>query len=129
MKRTMPALRAAPLALVATALLIAGGPAGAQTVKEITVEAPRTVTRQVGQNEYGAPILATTVRIRVSYADLDLSKPSGADTLQTRIDGAAKDACHELDKLYPFDPDANCVGSVVKAAAPQAQAAIAAARP
>jgi UrcA family protein len=124
----MLALRTAPLALVATAFLIASGPTAAQTVKEITVEAPRTVTRQVGQNDYGAPILVTTVKIRVSYADLDLSKPSGADALQTRIDAAAKDACHELDKLYPFDPDANCVRSVVKAAAPQAQAAIAAVR-
>lgn len=36
-------------------------------------------------------------QITVSYADLDLAKPQGVDTLYARLKGAAKAACGEAD--------------------------------
>lgn len=36
-------------------------------------------------------------RVAVSYADLDLGKPQGVDTLYARLKGAAKAACGDAD--------------------------------
>jgi UrcA family protein len=38
-----------------------------------------------------------TTSITVSYADLDLGKPQGVDTLYARLKGAAKAACGDTD--------------------------------
>jgi hypothetical protein len=46
----------------------------------------------------------------------------------TRINSAARDACKYLDRLYPLDPDKECIYRAVASATPQAEAAIAAAR-
>jgi UrcA family protein len=69
----------------------------------------------------------TTIKVPVSYADLDLSKTSDAAVLRTRIKATATDACKQLDALYPRLSDVNCVDNAVASATAQVEAAIAAA--
>ena len=96
---------------------------------EITVEAPRTVPIPVERNPYtGAAIATTTVRMSVLYGDLDLTTQRDSDRLMLRIRNVARDACKQLDRLYPLNPDENCVDRTVENAAPLGQAVIAAAR-
>ncbi len=116
----------------ALALFLAGsGSAWCQQIEEITVTAPRQVhqTYVVGRSPTtGAPIEVTTISRAVSYADLDLAKPSGAAKLRNRIDDTAKDLCKELDKLYPMEPkDRVCAKKADDGAMEQADKAIAAA--
>lgn len=74
----------------------AGGVAVAQSVqKEVTVVARRAV--RLGQTAGGASREEITVQRRVSFADLDLTTPVGAQTLERRIHDAAASACTELD--------------------------------
>ncbi|MDE8651169.1 UrcA family protein [Novosphingobium album (ex Liu et al. 2023)] len=117
-------------------IAVAASAAGAQPVdgsdettsSEITVEAPRAVPAPAERSPYsGAPIVTTTVRIQVLYGDLDLAKPEDGQRLMTRIERVAHDACAQLDRLYPFSSDANCVGAAVAKSTPTAKALIAAA--
>lgn len=102
-------------------------PEGSQT--EITVEAPRSVPMRIERNPYtGAAIAVTTVRMSVLYGDLDLTAPRDADRLMLRVRNVARDACKQLDRLFPLDPDETCIDKAVDNAAPLATAAIAAAR-
>jgi UrcA family protein len=96
---------------------------------EITVEAPRSVPVPVERSPYtGAAISTTTVRMPVLYGDLDLTTLRDADRLMLRIHNGARDACIQLDRLYPLNPDDSCVDKAVENARPAAAAAIAAAR-
>lgn len=127
---------------ISTQMLCAAGaafcglaPAAAQTAdqangKEIVVEAPRAVpappSPQAERSAFtGAPIITTTVRIYALYGDLDLTRPVHAASLMTRIENVARDACLYLDRLYPLNPDPDCVGRAVASAAPAAKAVIA----
>ena len=110
------------LALAAIACVVAGGPVAAQTtVKEVTVEAPRAVTTKPDPTSPpgGAQVEVTTIKMRVSYADLDLTNLQGFKALQTRIKYAATGLCAQLDKLYPFDPDPNCLARTIVTASAQ----------
>ena len=103
-----------------------------ETPNEIIVEAPRRVPvpRADSRDPFtGAAVTVTTVQMQLLYGDLDLSSEDGANSLRTRIERVAQAACKELDRLYPFNPDPECVGKTVAKAEPLAQAAIAAARP
>jgi len=118
---------------LAAALAASGNAALAQDAdsakQEITVEAPRSVPMPVERSPYtGAAIAVTTVRMTVLYADLDLATARDADRLMLRIRNVARDACKQLDRLYPLNPDENCIDSTVEKAAPLGQAVIAAAR-
>lgn len=105
----------------------AQAPDGGQT--EITVEAPRAVPVRVERSPYtGAAIAVTTVRMSVLYGDLDLATSRDADRLMLRVRNVARDACQQLDRLYPLDPDETCIEKAVDNAAPLASAAIAVAR-
>ncbi|AIT81891.1 UrcA family protein [Novosphingobium pentaromativorans] len=88
-------------------------PADAQAApvpEEIVVEAPRSVPARIEHSSTtGAPIITTTVRIPVLYNDLDLSKPHDQDRLMTRVRSVARDVCDELDRIYPFNPDQDCM--------------------
>lgn len=118
-------LAAIPLAASGSAGVAAPPDAG----DEITVEAPRTVPIPVERNPYtGAAIATTTVRMSVLYGDLDLTTQRDSDRLMLRIRNVARDACKQLDRLYPLNPDENCVDRTVENAAPLGQAVIAAAR-
>jgi len=119
----------AQAALAAIACVAIAAPVAAQTtVKEVTVEAPRTVTTRVETNTPpgGAQVEVTTIKIRVGYGDLDLAKSSDVATLGARIKAAAKTACEQLDKLYPLHPDDNCVSEAVVTTTAQVAGAIAA---
>lgn len=119
-----------PAGLVAGAIIWAwAGPAVAQTaVPEgpvITVTAPRTVTDHVRRNDRtseGPAVISLQLAIR--YADLDLALPAHAARLMVRVEGAARDACHHLDRMYPLDPDKRCVERAIADATPRAQAVI-----
>ncbi|MDR2856769.1 MAG: UrcA family protein [Novosphingobium sp.] len=124
---------------IAIAALCGLTPAAAQTAdqageQEIVVEAPRTVpspppATPAERSAYtGAPVVTTTVRITALYGDLDLSQPAQADRLMTRIERVARDACATLDRLFPLNPDPDCVDRAVAGATPATKAIIAAAQ-
>lgn len=107
----------------------APAPVPAATKNEITVEAPRAVAMPIERSPYtGAAVAVTTVRMSVLYGDLDLARQHDADRLMLRIGNVARDACRQLDRLYPLSPDATCIDQAVKNAAPLASAIIASAR-
>ena len=94
----------------------------------IVVEAPRNVPVSEGTSPYsGAPIAVTTVKISVLFGDLDLSNQTDGERLMTRINRVAQDACGYLDRLYPLNPDPDCVNVAVAKARTMAKAEIAAA--
>ena len=101
--------------------------------EEVVVVAPHIVHKKtlMGTN-FRMPVYMITVTRTVSYADLDLSTPSGAMELQTRVDDAAKAACAELDRKYPalryplVGDATHCVEVASKDGQTRAQAVIAA---
>jgi len=80
----------------------------------------------------GAPIERLQVDRPVSYANLDLTTPSGAAELKRRVIETARAACEQLDSADPIDlsdtDDFSCVKTATNGALKQANAAIAAAR-
>jgi UrcA family protein len=111
---------------------VAATPAlAADSGPEIVVEAPRSVPVPIpeARSEYtGATISVTTVKMPVLYGDLDLNSAKGADSLMSRVHWVAVAVCGQLDRLYPFNPDANCVKSAVVKVTPSARATIASVR-
>ncbi|SLJ99509.1 UrcA family protein [Novosphingobium mathurense] len=94
--------------------------------EEIVVEAPRSVPARIERSSTtGAPIVTTTVRIPVLYNDLDLSQPHDQDRLMTRVRSVARAVCDELDRIYPFNPDQDCVTRALANGTKAAQQAIA----
>ena len=96
---------------------------------EVTVQAERPTAKVVGRSELGAPVAFVEVRHRVRYSDLDLSIPSNAKVLKTRVRDAARGACTDLDSLYPLTTNASdeCSQKAEERAMPQVLSAIAAA--
>ena len=121
-------------ALFVAALLASTGSAIAQSGDtanelEIVVEAPRSVPVPGERSPYtGAPIIVTTVRIPALYGDLDLAQPTDAARLMKRLDRVAHDACGQLDRLFPLNPDADCVERAVANATVAARSLIATAQ-
>lgn len=97
------------LALVS--LLTAGAPVAAQTANEkvevrdaVTVYAPFVVRLTPHKATGGVnrqPLSLVTVNRSVSFRDLDLKNPIDQQTLKTRVNQAAKDACGEIERRYP----------------------------
>lgn len=116
------------------ASLLTGGGAAAQTAEaldgpEIVVEAPRAVPLEGTRSPYtGASTIVTTVRISALYGDLDLADPQDSARLMVRLDRVARDACGQLDRLYPLISDPDCVSRAVSGATVTAKALIAEAR-
>lgn len=128
-------LGAIVIALIATAV---AAEASAQTAdvaqaQEIVVEAPRSLpspSDRAERSSYSsAPVVTTVVRITALYGDLDLTRPEHAERLMMRIDRVARDACATLDRLYPLNPDPECVSRAVANTTPAAKALITAALP
>lgn len=114
--------------------LTVSGPAVAQkasqTLEEITVVAPRTVTRKtVGRASDGAKIELISLTRRVDYSDLDLAAHADVMTLQKRIDDIARQSCDDLAQMYPLSDDRTpeCVRQAVASAKAQVDQAVAAA--
>ena len=79
----------------------------------------------------GVPIERLEVDLPVSYANLDLTTPSGAAELKRRVTAAAKEACERVDLADPVDlsdSDDTCVRTATDGAMKQVNSAIAAAR-
>lgn len=119
-------VRFANVKLVAIAAGLAMVSAASFAQDEIVVESPRA---QPIRSALGAPIDVITVKHRVSYKDIDISTNSGAKVLEQRIKDAAKDACKQIDTLYPHRTpvagDPPCEKTAVDDAMVQANAAIA----
>ena len=101
-----------------------------QGLTEITVTAPRLVTKRVvGRTPAGSEVELVSLTRRVSYADLNLALHTDVTQLETRIDAIAKQACEDLAKMYPLsDPKTpDCVHEAVRSAKPQLDTVVAAA--
>lgn len=118
--------------LGAATLAFSGGPATAQSPsEEIAVVAPHQVTHKtVGHGSLGLPVEQVTITHQVAYKDLDLKSATGTAALEKRINDVAKQACHQLDELYPKSRVDNirCELSAKESAGAQMQAVIAAAK-
>lgn len=141
-------MRSRPLALCATAvfalpagLALTGGAAMAQqddsaqrasksVEEEVIVVAPRVMRTKIRERTpYGtAHYDLMTLTHRVSYADLNLSRPEDAKKLKRRIRAAANALCLELANAPPARPRSmRCVQQATKTGLEQARVAIAAA--
>jgi len=131
MKKQLLAI-AATAAAVSAVLSMSTATFAAEELNEVTVQAkPLTKTTVVGLSlTTGAPIKSVTVDYHVSYADLDLVKHADVLTLNKRVEGAAHDACRQLDELYPVESPKlrECTADAVSGASEQVQSAIAAAQ-
>lgn len=97
----------------------------ASATSEIIVEAPRSVPLPAERSPFtGAPIVVSTVRIPVFYDDLDLAQTRDQGRLITRVQRVAHDVCRELDRIHPFNPDADCVSKAVASGSAAAKSAI-----
>jgi UrcA family protein len=102
----------------------------------VTVFAPRVERRQVtGAGQLpGAPIEVVSFAHTVSFADLDLATQAGADEFRRRIYYGAIDACDQMEAAYPSNiyvpvpSSQNCPDNAVRAALPEANQIISAAK-
>ena len=107
MMKSLISSRCAPRVAVGVLALLAGSMAFAQQAQQMpqaTVKAEREVTvirgHRAGTSGRHMGQLITAMQ-RVDLSDLDLTSSADADTLRTRIDGAARNVCHELTARYP----------------------------
>ena len=102
--------------LAAAGAVLAGAPALAQTVEELTV------TGRMGPDGEPASLSRT-----VSYADLDLTMSADREVLKSRIRDTARDLCDELGEnnttYTPLVP--SCRTSAYNSAMPQIRTAFA----
>ena len=69
--------------------------------EEVTVIAPYYLHQKEIKSDIRSRLLAVSIEKRVSYADLDLSRPAGVGKFRTRISDAATVLCKHLELLYP----------------------------
>jgi UrcA family protein len=121
--------RAVLIGLSTTFAAAAAMAADTQVGSEVTVQAERPAARTVGRSASGIPIVLSSVQYRVNYSDLELSIPSNAKVLETRVRDAARAACADLDRLYaqPTSGPDDCSRKATETAMPQVLSAIAAA--
>ena len=118
----MKSNKLAPLAMIAAAAAtLAGANAYSQAMEVVTVEAMREIV--VGRTARGATIRELSIRSRVSYADLDLTKPADVTTLEQRVKDTAKSTCREIKVDVPAE--GSSVESCEKAAIEDAMQQIA----
>ena len=128
------ALGAAPLLAQPTESATAGEVVIVTAPSVVIHEAKAPAGSRVLGRGMARPIEVVSVNRSVSYADLDLAKPSDEKIFTGRIDQAAKDACAALDKRYPkniyipVSPEENCVKNAAGNAMRIAEEVIAAAK-
>jgi UrcA family protein len=99
-------------------------------IPQITVQASHEVQRkQVGMSYTGIPVEEVSLSRHVGFRDLDLTTAAGKDELDKRIKAVAKEACNQIQKLYPleqWDTDTRtCIADAVKGAMAQEQTILA----
>lgn len=75
--------------LAAAATTVAGAPAFAQTLEEVTVTGHALKNQQISKSR------------AVSFADLDLTRPADRQTLRLRVADTAGNLCEELNEPGP----------------------------
>lgn len=120
-----------PLALSISGAGVAETPAESEhpMLPEILIEAGPVNRSVVGRSSStDAPIESVTVDYHVRYSDLDLVKHADVLALRERIETAARDACGELDKLFPLERSSSqtrtCTRNAINGASEQVQHAI-----
>jgi UrcA family protein len=73
----------------------------AQAVEEIVVEGSPIVEEHKVKTPFAPGYYKVMMSSRVSYADLDLAKPTDVATLERRIKEAATVVCDKLGQAYP----------------------------
>ena len=103
----------------------------ADQTPNVKIEAGK-VQKTMVRFSYSIPIERLEVDRPVSYANLDLTTPSGADELKRRVTEAAKEACEQVGSADPINlsdtDDTSCVRTATDGALKQAKAVIVAAR-
>jgi UrcA family protein len=99
-------------------------------IPQITVQASHEVQRkQVGMSYTGIPVEAVSLSRHVGFRDLDLTTAAGKDELDKRIKAVAKEACDQIQKLYPLEQwntdTRTCIADAVKGAMAQEQTILA----
>jgi UrcA family protein len=95
----------------------------------VTVRADRPTTEVIGQSRIGVPIMRVELSAAVNHSDLDLSIPSNAKVLKTRVRDAAHLVCADIEKLYQVsDSTETCASKAAQSAMKEADKAIAAAQ-
>jgi UrcA family protein len=116
-----------------TALIIAASALASNAVlsaepsaeTQVTIRAERPTTKVVGYTSKGAPVEEYELTYHLTFADLDIATPVGANALKARVYTAANAICKDLDKLYPpTEPDRSCVQEAQDRAMSQVNAAI-----
>jgi UrcA family protein len=71
--------------------------------EQVTVDGPYTVRQETTRRSMSGLMADQTISVsqKVSYADLDMSKPSDVDTMRGRVRAAAKDSCRQLEQRFP----------------------------
>ena len=93
---------AVKLVLIAAGMSIGAAAVAAEGLDEVTVEAKPIPSRSVvGRTHSGLPIEEVTLDHHISYSDLDLVTHAGVMELHSRVQKAAKEACNQLDQLFP----------------------------
>jgi UrcA family protein len=120
---------------LAIALATASAAAVAQQTDQTPntkIEAGKVQETMVRVSYTGIPIDRVQVDLPVSYANLDLTTPSGAAELKRRVTEAANQACKQVDEADPIDlsdtDDFSCVRAATDGALKQVKAVIVAAR-
>jgi UrcA family protein len=120
---------------LAIALATASAAAVAQQTDQTPnakIEAGKVQETMVRVSYTGIPIDRVQVDLPVSYANLDLTTPSGAAELKRRVTEAANEVCKQVDEADPLDlsdiDDFSCVRAATDGALKQVKAVIVAAR-
>lgn len=125
----MQSKKFSPLVMIAAAgATLAGANAFGQAMEVVTVEAMREIV--IGKTARGATIRELSIRSRVSYADLDLTKPEDVATLQKRVADTAKSTCKEIKVEFPAEgsTEQRCVKDAIEDADQQIAKAVEAAK-
>jgi len=123
MIRNARVLPAACLALVGGVAIDDHGALAQQasTLEEITVVAPRLVTREAGRTAAGSKVEMISLTRHVVYSDFNLTLHNDVMALEKRVNEVAKESCETLAKMYPLsDPNTpNCVEQATREAKAQ----------
>jgi UrcA family protein len=92
---------------------------------QVTIRAERPTAKVVGRTSSGVPVQAYQLSYHVTFADLDITTPVGANALKARVRTAAYSLCQDLDKLYPTaEVDNTCARKAEDGAMSQVNTAI-----
>lgn len=112
------------MTIAATSLLVGATAMAAPPSQEITVTGTRLPNMKVVQKSTTDPFQREyRVSTTISAAGLDLSTPSGAASLEQRVNDAALAVCQEITKLAPnaVPDESTCAKEAAKKAMEKAK--------